>query len=424
MDTYTFTKKLNVKKSYDAIVVGGGVAGCASAVTIAKNGKSVLLIEKTNLLGGLATIGLINLFVPMCNGRGKQIIFGLAEKWLRDSEKLSYNTIAPTWQKGQPSSYTEDRYMQFYSPNIFALQLLDEVVSSGVDVLYDCIGVEPITEAGVVKGVVTDSKSGLEVYPCKYLVDTTGDSDLLRRMGVPVVKGENFYSYFVKMLTLDGLQKGIDKNDVYYAISAECGGGINLYGDNQPPNVPKWSGTTVEEVTDYLIRNQLVLLDKISKTPKNSRDIITLPTMPQFRTTCRIDGDYTFSVKDCYRHFDDSVCAINDFDHKDYLYEVPYRSLIKTGFDNVITAGRSISASGYGWDLVRVIPPAILTGQASGEAVSLALDKGLALSKVDVKKMQSNLEKANVMIHFPDEYVPEDKTVVIHGKNQTPTGHF
>ena len=84
-NTWEFVKKLTVKKTYDVIVAGGGVAGVSAAYTAAKRGKSVLLLEKSTILGGLGTLGLINLFVPMCNGRGKQIIFGLAEKWLRES---------------------------------------------------------------------------------------------------------------------------------------------------------------------------------------------------------------------------------------------------------------------------------------------------------------------------------------------------
>jgi len=69
MQTYTYTKQLTVKKSYDVIVCGGGVAGVAAAVSAANNGLSTLLLEKSNILGGLGTLGLINLFVPMCNGR-------------------------------------------------------------------------------------------------------------------------------------------------------------------------------------------------------------------------------------------------------------------------------------------------------------------------------------------------------------------
>ena len=59
---------------YDVIVAGGGVAGVAAAVSAARMGKKILHTEKTISLGGLATIGLVNLFVPMCNGRGTKII--------------------------------------------------------------------------------------------------------------------------------------------------------------------------------------------------------------------------------------------------------------------------------------------------------------------------------------------------------------
>ena len=164
MNTVTINKTVPVKAHYDVIVCGGGVAGCAAAVTAAKRGKSVLIIEKSNILGGLATLGLINLFVPMCNGRGKQIIFGLAEKWLRDSARYGYDTIADVWKNGEPLEYTEERYMQRYSPYIFALQLTEEVKDSGADLLFDCIACEPVMEGKTCKGVITESKSGTEYY--------------------------------------------------------------------------------------------------------------------------------------------------------------------------------------------------------------------------------------------------------------------
>ena len=139
MDTISITKKLNVKKQYDVIVCGGGVAGVAAAVTAANNGHSVLIIEKSNILGGLATLGLINLFVPMCNGRGKQIIFGLCEKWVRLSAEFGYDTIPKEWRDGEPKEPTDIRYIQRFSPNIFALQLTEEITKSGADILFDCI---------------------------------------------------------------------------------------------------------------------------------------------------------------------------------------------------------------------------------------------------------------------------------------------
>ena len=59
----------------------------------------------------------------------------------------------------------------------------------------------------------------------------------------------------------------------------------------------------------------------------------------------------------------------------------------------------------------------ILTGQAAAHAACLALKTGVGAPDVDIKCLQTVLENDDVMVHFPDEYLPEDRTVVIHGKN-------
>ena len=426
MQTINYSKSIPVKKSYDVIVCGGGLAGVAAAVAAAENGLSVLVLEKSNILGGLGTLGLINLFVPMCNGRGKQIIFGLAEKWLRLSATLGHDCIPNDWKDGEPKDPTDIRYIQRYSPAIFAYQLTDELTKSGSDVLFDCMAVDPVMEGNVCKGVITESKGGTEYYPCKILIDTTGDCDVLRRGGVPTVSGENFFTFITKMVTLDSCRRAIEAEDISKIYCELTGGNINLFGDRQPDDVPRWSGLTAEEVTDYIVRNHKLLLENLKRTDRKSREIITTPGMPQFRTTAHIKGDYSLKVADAYKHFDDSVCAINDFEHRDHLFEVPLRTLTRSDYPNIITAGRSADGTGYGWDLLRVIPPAILTGQAAGEVATLALKTSTAVAKVDIRALQNKLEKENVMVHFPDSYVPEDKTVIIHGKNSAdiPGGHM
>ena len=150
------------------------------------------------------------------------------------------------------------------------------------------------------------------------------------------------------------------------------------------------------------------MLEKIKNTDRNTRNIVTLPGMAQFRTTRRIDGAYVLKESDTYRHFDDSVAAICDFDRRDFLYEVPYRTLYSKKAINVITCGRSASAEGYAWDVLRVIPPAILTGQAAGFACALALDEGHGdVAKLNVAALQQKMQDANNIIHFDDADVPE-----------------
>ena len=380
MNSINYAKKLEAKKSYDVIVAGGGVAGVAAAVTAAKNGLKTLLIEKSNILGGLGTLGLINLFVPMCNGRGKQIIFGLCEKWARMSAKYGFDTIPKEWKDGEPKEPTEVRYIQRYSPYIFAIQLLEELETAGADLLYDCLVCDPVMEDNICHGVITESKGGTEYYECKMLIDTTGDCDVLRRAGVPTVRGANFFTYLGKLITLESCKRAVEKQNIREAFSTVAGGPINLWGDNQPKDVPLWTGLDVDEVTDYLKVNQKLMLENVKKADRNSREIAMLPLMPQFRTTCHILGDYSLKVEDAYKHFDDSIAAINDFEHKDHLWEVPLRTLCRRDYPNMITAGRSASGDGYAWDLLRVIPPAIITGQAAGEAVTLAIRDGVGVA--------------------------------------------
>jgi len=101
---------------------------------------------------------------------------------------------------------------------------------------------------------------------------------------------------------------------------------------------------------------------------------------------------------------------MGDFEIKDRLYEIPYGTLVKTGFDNLITAGRTASATGWGWDCLRVIPPAIITGQAAGEASVIAIDSGVPIAEVDISLLQKRLSEGNVMIHFDDALIPKDKS--------------
>jgi hypothetical protein len=420
MKSVIFNKKLPEKEEYDVIVCGGGVAGCAAAYCAAKRGMKTILFEKSTMLGGLATLGLINFFVPMCNGRGKQIIFGLCEKWCRMSAMLGYDTIPKEWRDGEPKEATTVRYTQRYAHGIFALQLMEELDSVGVKIMYDCAVADTIMDENRVTGVVINGKNGLEVYSAKIVIDTTGDSDIVRRAGAPSTDGENYFTYAAKGITLAGCKNAVEKNDIRLAYSGIGGGNINLHGDGQPENMPRWAGTTPEDVNDYLIINQKLLLSKLKPEERSARDIAMLPGMPQFRTTCHINGEHTFTVDDAYRHFDTSIGAICDFERRDYLYEVPYGTLYSKDFPNLLAAGRCASATGYGWDVLRVIPPAIITGQAAGEAAVIAIEDSVSVSDVNINKLQRRLEEGNVMIHFPDELIPKN----FGGENAAPEGHL
>lgn len=409
MKTIAFQENIPIREtSFDVVVAGGGVAGIAAALTARRAGKRVLLIEKSTMLGGLATLGLINLFVPMCNGRGKQIIFGLAEEFLRFSVKYGWAIIPEEWQNGEPATPTNVRYIARFSPHIFAISILDFLADAGIEILFDTIVSAPVMDGKHCRGLILEGKSGREFVEGKIIIDVTGDADILRRAGVPTVTGGNFHTYCCKGITLESCQKAVESRNIADAITGFRGGSANLYGGGHPEGMPLWNGTSTDQVSDFLIRNQQELFRKIKDQPKDSREIVTLPGMAQFRTTCRIDGDYTLKEEDHYRHFDDSIGAICDFERRDFLYEMPYRILTRSGYDNLITAGRCASGEGYAWDILRVIPPAIISGQAAGNAAVLAIDSGKGIDAVDVSALQRLQSSQNVMIHFDDALIPSD----------------
>lgn len=411
MSMITLNESIPIKGRYDIIVCGAGVAGVAAAVTGARAGKRVLLVEKSAMLGGLATLGLINLFVAMCNGRGKQIIKGMADELFWLSVKHSWDTIPSDWANGEPTKPTTQRMVTRYSPSVFALELTELVVKSGVELYFDCNMSTPVMEKGHCRGVVLESKSGREFYECDVAIDATGDADLAYRAGIPCVQGGNYFTYGTHKISFDSISKALELGDIGKAIAEQSGGNASLYGERHPEGMELFTGTTVENVSKYLIMNQRKCLSHVVEWDRKKETLITLPGMAQLRTTRHIDADYTLKVEDAYKHFDDSVSAICDFDHRDILYEVPLRCLTKRGYDNILAVGRCASATGYAWDVLRVIPPAIVTGQAAGQAASNAIDEKCAVCDVDISKLQNDLEGQNMMIHFDDSLVPSDTTV-------------
>ena len=238
---------------YDVIVAGGGISGVAAALSAARLGKSTLLLEKNTVLGGLATIGLINFWVPLCNGRGKQIIKGMAEELLRLSIRYGFDSLSDEWKNGEPDHPTTNRYVTRYSIGMFVLALVDLLHSSGVKILYDSVVSQPVMEDGHCKGLIVDGKSGRQFYEAGMVVDATGDADVLLRAGVPTVDGENFFTMVAYGTDLPHCKQAVEKNDVGLACVSYHGGNASLYGQYHPADMPKFPGASVEVVSDYLI---------------------------------------------------------------------------------------------------------------------------------------------------------------------------
>jgi hypothetical protein len=372
---------------YDVIVVGGGVAGVAAALAAKRAGARTLIIEKMTVLGGLATAGHIIYYMTLCDGCGHKAIGGISEELLRASIRYGASDLPPEWIGGPLQVQTKNRYRTEFNAGAFALALDELVLDAGIELLLDTVFCAPIIQDGRCTAVVVENKSGRQAYACGAVVDASGDADVLARAGVPCGEQDNFIAFW-------GYQ--VDQKDPVRPLKILLIG--NNLGSDLPAGSKKYLGTDVCQVTDFIIDSHRLALNRIK------RDRITLasfPSMPLFRTTRRLCGEYDLTTADLENSFADSIGCTGDWRKPGPIYEIPYRSLYSPACSNIWAAGRNISVSGDLWEVTRVIPAAAMTGQAAGAAAALAVSHGCPAGEVPIARLQDMLAETGVIIHRP-----------------------
>ncbi len=387
-----------LKKEYDVVVVGGGVAGVAAAVTAGRAGMRTLLLEKASALGGLATIGLINWWEPLCNAEGKKLISGVSEEILRRTIRYCMHRLSPAWQtEGVWEQDTADRFVTHFSPTVMSLVLQEMLLEAGVDIRYDALVTYPEMDGKTVKGVAVETVGGTEYYACRALIDASGTCLMFHRAGAPCRNGENYMSYYSHIADFS------KPTDNMLRVRGWHISGSGMTGKGHPEGFPYYAGVTGDEVNNYLIKGQSLLLDEIKQKDPMGQEIVALPMMPQFRMIRHIVGAYEMSMDDLYKPHADSVGTCPYFGRKGHWFEIPYGTLYVPEFPNLFAAGRVISAHGGAWDATRVIPVACQTGEVAARAAILAIQQSISARDVDVPTLQGILRENNFRIHFEDK---------------------
>jgi flavin-dependent dehydrogenase len=171
-----------ITDSCDVLVCGGGFAGISAALAAARQGSKVILLEKEYLLGGLGTAGLVTIYLPICDGMGKQVSFGIAEELLRLSISMGCESRYPAnWlDSDDPSKRTEKdgRFWARYNPNLFAILVEKLLLKTGVKILYGTYAVAVSKNVDKIDAVIVENKSGRQGIAVKSVVDATGDCDI------------------------------------------------------------------------------------------------------------------------------------------------------------------------------------------------------------------------------------------------------
>jgi hypothetical protein len=409
-------------KKYDLIVVGGGLSGACATISASRQGLKVLLLEKSNSLGGTATGGLVLPFMPnetVINGQ-KTYLWGSIFKEIREE----LNKLGATWYE----SFREEE---------LKLILNRMVSASGADILFHAYLTGVDYQGGKINSISASTIEGTLDFCADYFIDATGDGQLCYLAGIPFVLGREkdnlcqpmTLSFRVGGVDTDAFFEGLEELNKEYKKHLENGEFINPRENIlvfktaidsvlhfNTTRVIKKNPTSATELTEAEIeaREQVYeAFDFIKKYGKGVKNAYVLSTGNQIgvRESRKIVGEYTLTGKECEEctKFEDSICACNyDIDihnpegsgtsHHYFnvgeYYQIPYRTLIPKSTSNILVVGRCISCDHGAQASTRIMPVVSAIGEAGGVAIAQAFKNSQATTEIDVKELQDTL-KAN-----------------------------
>ena len=409
-------------KRYDVAVIGGGFAGVAAAIAAARGGAKVIIVEKSNALGGSATNCLVNPFMPYktkINGDPTSLSAGIFKEI---HERLE----ARGAMVGESFLEEELKYV-----------MSEMVADEGIALLYHAYIFKAERDGGQITSVSVATKKGEMKIEADYFIDASGDAQLAYLAGCPTVLGRESDN-LCQPMTLCFRLGNVDVEKFYasrpalkeaHAKALEEGELINpreniLVFRTPIKNVLHFNTTRVikknptdpEDVTEaeLLARRQVYeIYDFMKKHADGLEDSFLMMTAAEIgvRESRMIVGDYVLTESDCraFTKFADGIAACNyDIDihnpegtgtshyyfPEGEFYTIPYRSLIPTGVDNMLVAGRCISSDHGAQASYRIMPTVCCIGEAAGSAIAMAAKNKADVRSVDTDALRSIL-KAN-----------------------------
>ena len=413
-------------KRYDLAVIGGGFAGVAAALAAARAGARVLLVEKSNCLGGAAVNCLVNPFMRYwteIDGARVDLSAGIFRE-IRDRMEARHAM--------EQKSFLEEELKY----------VLNEMVAeAGVDLLFHAYIFKAHCCGDRVERVSVATRSGEMEIEADYFVDATGDAQLAYLAGCQAVLGRAS-DHLCQPMTLCFRLGNVDADAFYasrerlkqaHAKSLAAGELINPREDilvfkTPIPNVLHFNTTRVvkKDPTDpeafteaeVIARKQVYEIYDFMKAHADGLEhsfLMMTAAEIGVRESRMIVGDYVLTEADCRGcvRFEDAIAACNyDIDIHNpegtgtshYLfpagayYTIPYRSLIPKSVSNMLVAGRCISSDHGAQASYRIMPVVCCIGEAAGTAIGLAVAQACAVRDVNIGKLQQTLKNNGAYI--------------------------
>ena len=420
----------------DICVLGGSCTGVFAAVRAARLGARVVLVEKQNCFGGVATCGLVNIWHSLQDTEYRQqIIAGLTAEVL--------DRLEP---RGAVSQRKRDLDAIRLNTEELKIELDELVKEAGVHPYLHTVYCAPQVEDGEVTAVFVENKSGRGAIRAKAFIDATGDADLCAHLGVPCDVPDLKQPPTVGFKTYSPKTFQDVPRDVLLAHKDEYDLPAVTGWRAEVPGVPEICFHAESKIygancadADSLTHCEIegrrqvrAYMDIIrGERPDLRAALVAIGSYIGIRETRHVHGLHRLTEQEVLDgvRFDDAIAngtyrvdihhdedagitfrylngaetvhcvgreAIvrrwrDETDENPTFYQIPYRSLVPKDMRNVLVAGRAIDADKGAFGAIRVMVNTNQTGEAAGVAAHFALDAGVPMADVDAARLRKTL---------------------------------
>lgn len=424
MNVHEPARETPVFAEVDVLVVGGGPAGLAAAVSAARHGARVLLIERYGFLGGMGTAGGVTNFAGLYGKRGgemQQLVRGVAEELL--------DRIGTLGGLNAPQDGLQGRIrVRAYDVAAYKCAADGWLLDAGVRLLFHAWAAGVVMEGERIAALLVETKSGRVAIRAREFIDASGDGDVAAFAGVPFTYGDGegnalYPSTMFRLSNVDapralaavGEFKAIDR------LMAEAAGrykfprqGAILRPQRNPSewranvtqlhdsegraaNAIDAAGLSAAEVQG---RQQIVEYLRFlrAEVPGFERaEIAEIAPQVGVRETRRVHCAHMLSGDEVLGGavFDDCI-GLNAWpvemhvagriewafprDPDNSFNQLPYRMLVPERVTNLLVAGRCAGMEHLGQSAARASGACFVMGQAAGTAAALRLTESFSVA--------------------------------------------